>query len=300
MKNTILKSVLFLVIFFISNFSFAQHAKKTNDSLTHKEHRLEVKAERKAVLKASHKRFVLKGTSVFANLNTDMVFGIPETNGLLSANLSLEDNVGLVNNKTFFTGSFIYFITPRSGLYAQYYGIDRQNSHTTLEEYIFLDHTIPAGTDITTIFNTHVLSVGYLLTILRDNRVFLGAYFNIFFMDLQAEVYTKDNKRDEKLDFLLPLPNFGIIANFEIMPWLYFDAAIGFFALDLQNINFSGGIYNVNAALVFKPTNWFGLSLNYEMFDVNMSDRYDIGDTYIPYSIKYHFSGPALGLSFNF
>jgi hypothetical protein len=56
----------------------------------------------------------------------------------------------------------------------------------------------------------------------------------------------------------------------------------------------------VNAALVFKPIDWFGLSLSYELFDVNVSDRYDIGDTDIPYSIKYHFSGPALGLSFNF
>jgi hypothetical protein len=229
-----------------------------------------------------------------------MIFGIPYTDGLFSANLSLEDNFGLADHKTFFTGSFIYFITPRSGLYAQYYGINRQNSHTTLKEYIFLDQTIPVGTDITAYFNTHVFSLGYLLTIMRDSRVFFGAYFNIFFMDLKTGVYTKRNIIDEKLEFLLPLPNFGLMANFEILPWLYFDAAVGFFALDLKSNYFSGSVYNVNAALVFKPLDWFGLSLSYEMFDVNVSDRYDIGNTYIPYSIEYHFSGPALGLSFNF
>ena len=300
MKRSFLKLKLSIVTFLIFGISFAQHAKKSNDALTHKKHRKEVKAERKAALKESHKRFVLKGTSVFADLRTDMTFGIPYTDGLLTANLSLEDNFGLAANKTFFTGSFLYFITPRSGLYAQYYGIDRQNSHTTLKEYIFLGHTIPAGTDITAYFNTHVFSFGYLLTIMRDSRVFLGAYFNIFFMDLQTGVYTKENRIDEKVEFLLPLPNFGLIANFEILPWLYFDAAVGLFALNLENNYFEGSVYNVNGALVFKPLHWFGVSLSYEMFNIDVSDRYDIGDTYIPYSVKYHFSGPAVGLSFNF
>jgi len=300
MKRSFLKLKLLVAIFLICNISFAQHAKKSNDSLTHKEHRTEVKAERKADLKASHERFVFRGSFVFANLSTDMVFGIPYTDGLLTANLSLEDNFGLVDQKTFFTGSFLYFITPRSGLYAQYYGIDRQNSHTTLKDYIFLGHTIPAGTDITAYFDTQVFSFGYLLTIMRDSRVFFGAYFNIFFMDLATGVYTEGKRIDKKLEYVLPLPNFGLIANFEILPWLYFDASVGFFSIDLKESHFAGSIYNLNAALVFKPLDWFGVSLSYEMFDVDFSDRFDIGNTYIPYSVKYHFSGPAAGLSFNF
>ena len=98
----------------------------------------------------------------------------------------------------------------------------------------------------------------------------------------------------------MPLPNFGLVASFEIAPWLYFDAAMGFFGLDIKEIYFSGSIYNINAEMVFKPTDWLGLSAGYEIFDIDVSDRYDIGDTYIPYSVKYHFSGPSLGLTFNF
>lgn len=300
MKKLSSKLKLLVIVFLISNISFAQYAKKENDSLTHKEHRKEVKENRKIALKESHKRFLFSGKSVFANLSTEMQFGIPYTDGLLSANLSLEDNFGLAEQKTFFTGSFLYFITPRSGLYVQYYGINRQNSHTTLKDYIFLGHEIPAGTDITAYFNTQVFSFGYLLTIMRDSKVFLGAYFNIFFMDLSTGVYTEGKRIDENLEYLLPLPNFGLIANFEILPWLYFDASVGFFSLDLKDSYFAGSVYNLNAALVFKPLHWFGVSLSYEMFDVDVSDRFDIGDTYIPYSVKYHFTGPAVGLSFNF
>jgi hypothetical protein len=300
MKKLYSKLKLLVIVFFISNISFAQYAKKENDSLTHKEHRKKAREERKVNLKESHTRFVFKGTAVFANLQTDMQFGIPYTDGFLTANLSLEDNFGLASRKTFFTGSFLYFITPRSGFYAQYYSINRKNVHTTLKDYIFLGHEIPAGTDITAYFDTKVFSFGYLLTIMRDSRVFLGAYFNIFFMDLGTGVYTKSNIIDEKLDYFLPLPNIGIIANFELLPWLYFDGSIGFFALDLKDSNFSGSVYNLNGALIFKPLHWFGVSVSYEMFDVDFSDRFDIGNTYIPYSIKYHFSGPAVGVSFNF
>ncbi len=301
MKKLFLKLTLFVITFLAYNISIAQFAEKTNDTLTKKEHKEAVKALRKKTLKASHKRFVFKGASVFADLRTDMTFGIPHTDGLLTANLSLENDFGMANQKTFFTTSFQYFITPRSGLYAQYYGINRRNNHTTLKELIFLGQIIPAGTDINAYFNTQVFSVGYLLTIMRDSRVFFGAYFNIFFMDLATGVSTEEVLRiDENLDFLLPLPNFGLIANFEIKHWLYFNASVGFFALDFKDINFAGSIYNVNAALVFKPIDWFGLALSYEMFNVNVNGRYDIGNTYIPYSLKYNFNGPALGLSFNF
>ena len=293
MDKSFLKYCLYLVVFFICNLSFAQLAKKSNDSLTKKEHRKEVKEKRKAALKESHERFVIKGSSVFADLSTDLVFGIPYTDGFLSGNLSLEDDFGLASQKTFFTGSFTYLL----GLALN---PTIQNNHTTAKEYIFLGQPIPAGTDITAYFNTQVFSIGYLLTILRDSKVFFGAYFNVFLIDLGTGVYTKERRIDETIDLLLPLPNFGFIATFEITHWLYFDAAIGFFALDINDIYFSGSVYNVNTALVFKPIDWLGLTLGYEMFDVNVSDRYDIGDTYIPYSIKYHFSGPSLGLSFNF
>ena len=300
MDKIFLKFRLLIIIIFVCNLSFAQLSKKSNDSLTKKEHRNEVKEERKAALKASHKQFVFKGSYVFSNLSTDLVFGIPYSDGLFNANLSLEDDFGLASNKSFFTGSFMYFITPRSGLYAQYYGINRENDYTTTKENIFLGQTIPAGSEITAYFDTQVFSVGYLLTILRDSKVFFGAYFNVFIMDLATGVYTEERRIDETLEYFLPLPNFGLMANFEIAPWLYFDFAVGFFALDIKDIYFSGNIYNLNTALLFKPKDWFGLSLSYEMFDIDVSDRYDIGDTYIPFSIKYHFSGPAVGVSFNF
>ncbi len=303
MPNSLHKIIVSVLFIFVTHLSYAQNTENSRtkkvDTISKKEHKKENKEERKVVLKESRQRFRIKGTSVFANLSTTLSFQLPP-NGLLSANISLEDDFGLEDRRAFFVGAFLYFITPRSGLYAQYYDIARQNTHVTEKEYTFLDHTLPEGSEITAYFNTRVISVGYLLTIIRDSRVFLGTYLNIYFMDIGTGVYTGDNIIDEDINFLAPLPNFGIIANFELYSWLSFDANIGFFSISLEDIPFGAGIYNVSAALVFKPTKWMGISASYEMFDVNIDTAFDIGSSEIPTNIEYHFKGPALGLSFNF
>ena len=69
-----------------------------------------------------------------------------------------------------------------------------------------------------------------------------------------------------------------MIANFELLKWLYFDATVRFFAVDLGEIPFGAGIYNISTSLVFKPINWLGLSLSYELFDVNVEAEFDVDD----------------------
>lgn len=303
MKNS-LNKIIFLVLFiFGTNFVFAQNSKnvenKDIDTISRKETRKETRIDKKVALKASNERFKITGTSVFANLSTTVSFQLPP-NGNLSANISLEDDFGLDNRKSFFVGSALFFITPRSGLYAQYYNIARQNSYITTEDHTFLDQTVPKGSEITAFFDTRVISLGYLLTVLRDSRVFLGAYFNIYFMDIGTGVSTGADIIDEDISFVAPLPNFGIIANFELTHWLFFHANIGFFSISLEDIPFGAGIYNISTGLVFKPTKWLGINMNYEMFDVNIDTAFDIGSSEIPTNIEYHFKGPALGLTFEF
>jgi hypothetical protein len=302
-RNVIQKIILVFFLMLMSGNSISQKlvdsidSEKIKDTVTKKEQRIEEKAERKTALKASDHRFIIKGASFFANLNTTVSFELPP-DGLLSANLSLENDFGLADNKVFFIGTFLVFITPRSGLYAQYYNLSRQNSITTEKEYIFLDYKIPVGSEITAFFDTKVFSIGYLLTILRDSKVFLGAYFNVYFMDIGTGVYTNGNNLNKKVEFVAPLPNFGFIASFEIAPWLYLDANVGFFTISLSD--FGGSVYDLSTALTFKPTNWLGLSVSYQFFDVNVDTVVDVFNAEIPTNIDYHFSGPALGLTFNF
>jgi hypothetical protein len=298
-QQLILIAFLLLISFnsLSQNVINSDELEQIKDTITKKELRIDRKTEQKATLKSSNDRFLIKGASFFGNLKTTVSFELPP-NGFLSANISLEDDFGLADEQTFFIGSFLVFITPRSGIYAQYYNISRQNTHITEKEFIFLDYKIPEATEITAYFDTKVFSIGYLLTILRDSNVFLGAYFNVYFMNVGTGLYTNGNLLNTKAEFVAPLPNFGFIASFELTPWLHLDANVGFFSISLSD--FGGSVYDMSLGLAFKPTKWLGLSASYQFFDVNIDTAVDGLDAKIPTNIEYHFSGPALGLSFNF
>ncbi len=264
----------------------------SKDTLKTKESRKVEKEKEKLELRHSHSRFTIKLDNVYANLDTKVIFQIDD--GIFNVSLGLEDNFGLPNQKYFFTGSFSYRITPRSGIYAQYYGINRQENHVADQDYYFLDDTIRAGSSITSFFNTQVISAGYMLSILKNPDAFLGAYFNIYFMMLETGVYSNTNTIDAKVELLAPLPNFGLLAAFKLNNWLYIDGSIGFFSLHTED--FGGAIYNYDISLVFRPARWIGINLSYKKFDVNMN----FVSNNINTIIDYNFRGPSLGLSFIF
>ena len=264
----------------------------SKDTLKTKESRKAKKKKEKLELRHSHSRFSIKMDYVFANLDTKATFQIND--GIFNVSIGLEDNFGLPGQKNFFTGSFSYRITPRSGIYALYYGINRQESHVADQDYYFLDDTIPAGTSITSFFNTQVISAGYMLSILKNPDAYLGAYFNIYFMMLETGVYSNSKTIDADVGLLAPLPNFGLLVAFRLTDWLYLDGSIGFFSL--QTKDFGGAIHNYDVSLVFRPIHWLGINLSYKQFDVNVNFLSNNIETVIDYNFK----GPSLGLSFIF
>lgn len=265
---------------------------KPTDTLSKKQKRKDNKLARKLNLKQNYNRARIKLGYVYANLNTELSFDLANT--VFSATLGLEDDLGLPESKYFLTGSFSYFFTPRSGLYMEYYGLKRQQGYQAGKDYIFLEDTIVAGTNGTTYFNTQVLSAGYLLTILRDKEVFLGAYFNIYLMEIGTGIKSNSGDLDTKVDLLAPLPSFGLISSLKLNKHLYLDGSIGFFSLHTND--FGGNIFSLNVSLVFKPSDFLGISLSYQEFDVNVFFQSDNIGT----NIDYNFRGPALGIALNF
>lgn len=262
------------------------------DSLSKKEIRQENKKEARLALKNSHERFLINVSTVFAQLSTEITF--ETTSSIFAAKIGLESNLGLPNSKFFANASFLWHITPRSGLYAQYYGINRSDSYTTDQEYVFLDDTIPAGTSATMYFNTRVYSTGYLLTIVNDSKAFLGAYFNVFIMGLGSGILSDMDDYDPEFTFTAPLPNFGLVMRFELTKWLNLYGQVGFFSL--HSNTFGGSLYNLTAGATFDITRWFGLNISYKEFDVNVFFPEDN----INIIVDYNFRGPSFGASFVF
>ena len=249
----------------------------------------EKREKAKQELKDSHQRLMIGVNYVYAKLNTDLTFKLE--NSIFSANISLENNFKLPATRLFFTASLIYRFTPRSGLYVAYYGITRKKTFKTDKDYIFLGHTIPAGINGEAYFNTRVLSAGYLLTILHKEHAFLGAYFNVYIMNLTTGFKAAHIDLNAKLGLTLPLPSFGLAAIFPVKKWFKIHANVGYFGLSFKDLG--GKISSFSLLLEFKPIKWLGLNVSYQSFDIRV---YDIQDG-IDFVVDYNFRGPALGVS---
>ena len=289
-----------LIAVFILSLCFNLHARTADDATTIiRNDTLKDKAAKKAQrdaerleLRNSNDRFKISFDYLRAKLETELSFELPTGN--LNSVISLENDLGLPSNSYFFTGSFLYRITPRSGLYAQYYGINRKETSQTQRDLIFKGEIIPAGTDVEAHFNTQVISTGYLYSVLKDRNAYLGFYLNIYFMFVETGIQSAYGLQDLDVELLAPLPNFGILASFKLNKWLYFNGNIGFFALKLDD--FGGSIHNYDLTLMAKPVNWLGIDLSYQVFDVMVEFPSDGINT----EIDYNFRGPSIGLSFFF
>ena len=297
MKSYTIKLILLINIFIgLPNLYAIETNYLTNsvsgDTVKNKEIKKKERKEERVTLRHSPNRFGIKVNYVYAFLDTEVSFQLAKGN--LSSTLSLENNLGLPSSRFFFTGSFLYRITPRSGIYAQYYGINRAKNSQTDRQYIFKKDTIPEGTNINVYFNTQVISAGYLLSVLRDPDAFLGFYFNIYFMLVETGVKSNIGDRSPNVELIAPLPNFGIIATFKLNKWLYLNGEIGFFSLHTST--FGGSLHNFNLSLIARPVHWLGINLSYQEFDV----RAEFPSDNINTVVDYNFRGPSIGLSFFF
>ena len=181
-KSPLLRMVSIAILICISISAIADNNNYlpedlSQDSLkkseTHKEKKANRKEKKKAdiqTMKDLHSRFILSLNSVFASLDTRVTFKGP--NNILNLSLGLEDNLGLPSNRIFIAASFMYRITPRSGLYLEYYGINRKETHTTTEEFYWKEDTIEIGSSFSAYFDTQVASAGYMLSALKDPDAF--------------------------------------------------------------------------------------------------------------------------------
>ncbi len=285
--------ILTLSFFYINNVAGSEfstiHTVADSITIQSKKDKREIEKQK---LKDSHQRLLIRLNYVHAKLRTSLTFDM--VNSIFSANISLENNFNLPGTRFFFTGSLIYRFTQRSGIYAAYYGISRSTTHTTEKDYIFLGHTIPTGVTGTAFFNTRVLSVGYLLTVVQKKHAYLGAYFNVYVMNLSTGFQSERADIDLKLGITLPLPSFGFAAIFPVNNWFKIHANAGYFGLAFEDLG--GAITNFELGFEFKPIHWLGLNLSYQSFDINI---YDI-EKGIDFIVDYNFKGPAFGVSVNF
>ena len=285
--------LLYGSIFFALIFSCCPAFSQLNpESQTDTLDKKQIRKQKRIEFKETAERNYIRLGFVRAHLDTELTFEFPDK--YLMAKIGLEDDFGLPGKKTFTTGSYINRITPASGIYLNYYGINRTADRQTEREIIFKGDTIEEGLETTAYFNTQVISTGYLFSIKQDPGVFLGAFFNIYFMWLDTGIRSEVGDIDAKVRLVAPLPNIGVIFMFKLNSWLSLNGDVSFFTL--HTTGFSGSLYSFSAKLLFKPAHWLAFDLSYQEFDIRVQWPYEEINTVV----DYNFRGPALGVNFFF
>ena len=122
----------------------------------------------------------------------------------------------------------------------------------------------------------------------------MGTYFSIYYLALETGIQSDISNINEQIKYSAPLPNFGLVALFNLKKWLSLDANLGFFSLRTKDLE--GTLYDFSGKLVFKPAKWFGINLSYQVFDIRVIFPFENVNT----TVDYNFRGPAVGVNFDF
>ena len=230
----------------------------------------------------------------YAYLETQVRFITPSE--LLSFQVGLEKHLGLPKNSMIFSGNLIWRLTESSGIYAMYYGLSRTNKIVIEDDIIVPEDTLKAGSYIEPYFKTNIFSLGYLLSILKSRKSYLAAYFNVYVMDLRMGMQSNIKKHDHSYELLMPLPDIGLVMQFELADWFRLGGNVGFFYIN--NINDIGGSINeVNVYAAFAPNKWLAFSLGFNMFNVRVKEKLE-NDFKI--EADYNFIGPSASIVVKF
>jgi hypothetical protein len=232
----------------------------------------------------------LYGTYAF--INSSARFEGP--NSILSVNIDLEEHLGLRSEKMIYYGTFVYRFTPRSGINAMYYSLNRNTDRILKEDIIFLGDTIPKGIVVSAYMNTSIISIGYLFSIIADENSFFGAFVNVYLANIKVGISSDVFEVKRSTQYYAATPNFGLLASFKLKQWMSISGGIGFFFLDTED--WSAAFQDLQITADFFPVKWLGLSVGYQAFDIRGTFQENKYTAHLNYSIK----GPAFGIKFRF
>ncbi len=250
------------------------------------------KANRKLARQEMKQHFSIGVSATYAWVNSGVRF--EEKNGIFSAQIDLEQHLGLADQKWIYSGFIIYRMTPRSGFNGLYYQLNRREDYILTDDVIFMKDTIDKGTEISGYFNTKVASFGYLFSILPDPKAFLGIYLNLYLAEIKLGINAETINVKRNVTYIAATPNFGFVASFMLRKWLVVGGGVGMFFYDTKNL--SGSFYDMQVVAEFYPAKWLGLSIGYRVFDVKAKFPEENYNTYINYNLR----GPSAGLRFKF
>lgn len=243
--------------------------------------------------------------------------GMEVTNPLTDETFELdfESDLKLVESEFLPSFAVSYWFNEHHGVYLDWKRLHRDATNLNVTVPFEYEHPetgdkyiVQSGSEITTTFNVDIARIGYGYDFYRDDEwdLILTAGLHVMWFELGFTgdiAACVDNNCDSVnldpdnivfTDATAPLPDIGVVANYQFADGWKFGTQAQYFYLSLDNI--SGRLVDLSAGVEYTFRDSFATELSYKYYKVSA----DIEDDNSTLKIHYSFYGPMLTFSYTF
>jgi outer membrane protein len=214
--------------------------------------------------------------------------------GLVGTDIDLENLLGLPDDETILHFDAIYRIGTYHRLELGYLATARSGQRTLQNDLDFGDQQFPAGTTVSSHFDTKILRVGYAYSLINDAQKELGIMGGLHFSKFSTEITAAATGQSENSNAATPLPVIGLHGSLALGEKSSLGARIQFFRMDF---------HRYEGSLNFATLDWqrrfgeiFSVGLAYNYYALNL----DSHDNDVRGSLEVRHHGPELFLNVGF
>ena len=217
----------------------------------------------------------------FEYLSSTTNLRIDPSNGLTSGTpVNAEDTFGL--DKHDFEPKFQLMVRvgERNRLRFDYFTLDRSAHATLAQTVVFRDVTLLPDDPVSSNLSMSALGIAYGYSFVHMEQFEVAATLGVNITDLsaQARVNTPTRNVDQKTDQAGPLPTLGLDATWVISKRFYIDGRAQYIRANIDDIDGSLGIYELNALYRLRPNIAFAVGYTMVRSNLESTKRSDAGE----------------------
>jgi hypothetical protein len=155
-------------------------------------------------------------------------------------------------------------VSERHRLWFNYFSLDRTGNATITQPIIFKDVVLQPGDPLDSTLSFRTLGITYGYSFLHSEKYEAAFLFGINSTDIsaRARVTTQTRHVDQTEDQAGPFPSAGLDGTYVLSKRFYLDARAQYFALHVNDLSGSLGMYEFDALYRLRPNISFALGFN--------------------------------------
>jgi hypothetical protein len=189
------------------------------------------------------------------DLQVDSTAGVPGTP------LRAEDQFGLDKSDTEAKIQAMVRVGERHRLRFDYFSLDRTGQTTVTQPIVFRDVTLLPGDPLNSDLSIRTFGITYAYSFLHSDRYEVAATLGVNDTDIsaRARVQTQARHVNQTEDKAGPFPTLGLDATYVLSKRFYFDGRAQYLKVNINNLNGSLGIYELDGLYRLRPNISFAL-----------------------------------------